>query len=171
MDARIQRTIVEAFSGCTILTIAHRLNTVLHCDRVMVLDKGRVRGHLELDLVAVLIPTRWLISAPSWVQILKLCAILIVGFNLVQSRQVILNCAELDQNFCYCSIIFCFRSWNSTILKFSFRIQAHGSSRWFAIITSDPIPPHRYNPELQITCTLVKTEDIKNAAVCIHVQR
>ncbi|CUM67320.1 uncharacterized protein PRCAT00005013001 [Priceomyces carsonii] len=45
-DLIIQKTIAEAFSQCTILCIAHRLNTILNYDRIMVLDKGTV---IEFD--------------------------------------------------------------------------------------------------------------------------
>lgn len=41
-DDLIQRTIRTEFNECTVLTIAHRLNTIMDSDRVIVLDKGRV---------------------------------------------------------------------------------------------------------------------------------
>ncbi|XP_056327683.1 ATP-binding cassette sub-family C member 5 [Danio aesculapii] len=45
-DRLIQDTIRSSFSGCTTLVIAHRLNTVLGCNRIMVLDQGQI---LEFD--------------------------------------------------------------------------------------------------------------------------
>uniref|UniRef100_A0A8B9JSY5 Si:ch211-221f10.2 n=1 Tax=Astyanax mexicanus TaxID=7994 RepID=A0A8B9JSY5_ASTMX len=41
-DRLLQETIRSSFKGCTTLVIAHRLNTVLSCDRVLVLDQGQV---------------------------------------------------------------------------------------------------------------------------------
>ena len=41
-DVIVQATLRDVFRDCTILTIAHRLNTVIHCDRILVLQDGKV---------------------------------------------------------------------------------------------------------------------------------
>lgn len=53
-DELLQKTIRQEFKDCTILTIAHRLNTIMDSDRVIVLDAGRV---VEFDTVPALIAT------------------------------------------------------------------------------------------------------------------
>lgn len=40
-DQLMQRTIREEFAHCTIVTIAHRLHTIMDSDRVLVMDAGR----------------------------------------------------------------------------------------------------------------------------------
>ncbi|CAL5018225.1 unnamed protein product [Urochloa decumbens] len=55
-DATIQKITRREFSSCTILSIAHRIPTVMDCDRVMVMDEGLVK---EFDT-----PSR-LIEQPS----------------------------------------------------------------------------------------------------------
>ncbi|XP_049919634.1 ATP-binding cassette sub-family C member 4-like isoform X3 [Epinephelus moara] len=42
-DELIQKTIREKFSECTVLTIAHRLNTIIDSDRILVLDSGTIQ--------------------------------------------------------------------------------------------------------------------------------
>jgi ABC-type multidrug transport system fused ATPase/permease subunit len=41
-DKLIQETIRTKFTGWTVLTIAHRLNTIIDYDKIMVLDKGEI---------------------------------------------------------------------------------------------------------------------------------
>ncbi|XP_011301174.1 probable multidrug resistance-associated protein lethal(2)03659 [Fopius arisanus] len=41
-DALIQRTIRTKFAECTVLTVAHRLNTIMDSDKVLVMDAGRL---------------------------------------------------------------------------------------------------------------------------------
>mmetsp|Transcript_43066 Transcript_43066/g.69907 ORF Transcript_43066/g.69907 Transcript_43066/m.69907 type:complete len:1092 (+) Transcript_43066:256-3531(+) len=41
-DARIKDFIRSNFANCTVLTIAHRLNTIMDSDRIIVMDGGRI---------------------------------------------------------------------------------------------------------------------------------
>lgn len=51
-DALIQKLIAENFRDCTILTIAHRLNTIIGYDKILVLDSGKAA---EFDAPYVLL--------------------------------------------------------------------------------------------------------------------
>lgn len=54
-DDLIQMTIRTQFEGCTVLTIAHRLNTIMDYTRVLVLDKGKIA---EFDTPSRLLASR-----------------------------------------------------------------------------------------------------------------
>ena len=51
-DDLIQRTIRREFADCTVLTIAHRLNTILDSDVIAVLSQGKL---IEFDKPSVLL--------------------------------------------------------------------------------------------------------------------
>ncbi|KAG5836992.1 hypothetical protein ANANG_G00234520 [Anguilla anguilla] len=72
-DSLIQETIRAAFEDCTTLTIAHRLQTVLNCDRIMVLAQGQV---VEFDE-----PSRLLANENS-----RFCAMLAAVENKISVR-------------------------------------------------------------------------------------
>ncbi|GFQ66173.1 hypothetical protein TNCT_86261 [Trichonephila clavata] len=54
-DSLIQKTIRDRFAHCTVLTIAHRLHTIMDSDRVLVLDAGEVK---EFDTPFTLLQNR-----------------------------------------------------------------------------------------------------------------
>ena len=44
LDNKTQKQVSDALDamGCTRIVIAHRLTTIRHCDRILVLDQGRI---------------------------------------------------------------------------------------------------------------------------------
>lgn len=51
-DAQIQEVVRKALAGVTVISIAHRLDTIIDFDRVIVMDAGRV---VEFDTPAELL--------------------------------------------------------------------------------------------------------------------
>lgn len=51
-DSLIQQTIRIKFADCTVLTVAHRLHTIIDSDRVLVMDTGRA---VEFDAAHLLL--------------------------------------------------------------------------------------------------------------------
>ena len=51
-EATVQNTLQNEFADCTVLTIAHRLQTVVACNRILVMSEGKV---VEFDAPATLL--------------------------------------------------------------------------------------------------------------------
>ena len=51
-DALVQQAIRSHFSDCSVLTIAHRIETIIDSDRVVILDKGNI---VETDIPHLLL--------------------------------------------------------------------------------------------------------------------
>ena len=43
-DALVQEALRECFRDCTVLTIAHRLHTIIDSDRIMCLNRGKIEN-------------------------------------------------------------------------------------------------------------------------------
>ena len=50
-DDLIQATIREEFSDCTVLTIAHRIKTILDNDRVLLMESGNIKEFDQPDIL------------------------------------------------------------------------------------------------------------------------
>ena len=64
-DAIIQKMVKEKLKDCTLLTIAHRLHTIMDSDKILVLDKGIL---VEEDVPGALISKWGGVFAGMWAQ-------------------------------------------------------------------------------------------------------
>jgi len=48
-EDKIQKAVETYFKNSTVLVIAHRLNTIMGCDKVLVLEKGEVKEFGDLE--------------------------------------------------------------------------------------------------------------------------
>lgn len=86
----IQQTIREKFAECTVLTIAHRLHTIIDSDRVLVMDTGRVA---EFDEPHILLQNRWgifygMVKALGSQEFRRLCEIAHDKFYAAHSNDI-----------------------------------------------------------------------------------
>ncbi|XP_075556945.1 putative multidrug resistance-associated protein lethal(2)03659 [Dermacentor variabilis] len=51
-DRLVQSTLQRSFRHCTVLTIAHKLETVLNYDKILVMEDGRVVEYGPTQLLA-----------------------------------------------------------------------------------------------------------------------
>ena len=45
-EALLQKSLKEGMKDCTVITIAHRIKTIINYDKILVLDKGKI---IEFD--------------------------------------------------------------------------------------------------------------------------
>lgn len=109
-DALIQETIRESFARCTVLTIAHRLHTIMDSDKVLVMDGGQV---IEFDHPFALLQNQEgifykLVKETGSATSEHLFAIA----EKVRYHENLIKCAEKYDFFCFSPII-CARSDSS----------------------------------------------------------
>ncbi|KAH7427040.1 hypothetical protein KP509_10G027600 [Ceratopteris richardii] len=85
-DELIQRAISEAFTDCTVLIIAHRINTVIDSDRVLVLvEGGRI---VEFDSPINLLRRAEMESSGPWKMQENVFASMVAGTGPLVSQQL-----------------------------------------------------------------------------------
>lgn len=121
-DFLIQETIRSSFQDCTTLTIAHRLNTVLSSDRIMVLTRGQVGANWDAEHLLLWRPRcdtpacLWLAQVAEFdepARLLanensRLCSMLAAAESKVSVRGWGGSCSETPR---CCSVLFIYLCW------------------------------------------------------------
>ena len=69
-DGRIQQMVKTDFRGsCTVITIAHRLHTVVFYDKILLLSEGAVQSRLQTAALPLAVPRRPTAPTPSAVAV------------------------------------------------------------------------------------------------------
>nr|XP_054769963.1 ATP-binding cassette sub-family C member 4-like isoform X1 [Lytechinus pictus] len=103
-DSLIQETIRTKFKNCTVLTIAHRLHTIMDSDRIMVLDAGEL---VEFDEPYILLQNpnstfSKLVDQTGKTEAAKLGRIALEHYNAIASEKT----SKVDPKDAVCDFLF-----------------------------------------------------------------